>query len=140
MFLGREKYKLEIHWEKVEYKKEGIANIIGCYLSGPVLKEVVQLNEKDFINLDFVNQYAVLVKNFYIAVLNWEGVRHTPDKIFLNNTMLKNININGVPKLRNDDYIVIDTKNHEEEKHMYHLTYPAYLLKCDDTLYDFGSK
>jgi len=139
MFLGREKYKLEVHWEKVGYKLDGIANIIGCYLSGPVLKEVVQLNEKDSINLDFVNQYAVIVKNFYIATLKWEGVRYMPNKIFLNNTILENTNINVVPKLRNDDYIVIDTKNHEEGKHMYHLTYPAYLLKEDNTLYDFGS-
>lgn len=140
-FMVSEKFRLEAHWEKVEYKKEGIANITGCYLSGPVLKEVEKLNEKDSIKLDFVNQYVVFVKNFYVAVLSWEGVNYSPDKIFLNNTKLENTDINVVPKLINDDYIVIDTKNHENEKHQYYITYPAYLLKHNGMLYDFrGNK
>jgi hypothetical protein len=140
MLLG-EKYKLEIHWEKVNYERKDVANIQGCYLSGPVLKEVEQLNEEDFIKLDFANQYIIFVKNYYIAKLSWWGVKYTPEKIFLYNAKLENMNINVVPKLRNNDYIVIDTKNHEDEKHQYNMTYTSYLLKADGSLYNFdGSK
>ena len=137
-FMVSEKFRMEIHWKKVNYEKDGIANIKGCYLSGPVLKEVEQLNEKDFIKLDFTNQYIIFVKNYYISKLSWNGVKHTPKKIFLYNTILENMNINVVPKLRNNDYIVIDTKNHEDEKHQYYMTYISYLLKVDGSLYDFG--
>ena len=49
-FMISEKFRMEIHWEKVRYEKKGIAIIEGCYLNGPVLKEVAQLNEEDFIN------------------------------------------------------------------------------------------
>ena len=137
MLLG-ERYRLEIHWDKVSYEKDGIAKIEGCYLSGPVLKEVEQLNEEDSIALDFVKQYGIFVKHYYIAKLSWEGVRHTLDKIFLDNVKLENMNINAVPKMKDDDYIVVDTRNHEDEKHKYQLTYISYLLKSDGSLYVFG--
>ena len=137
-FMISERFRIELHWRKVNYEKEGIANIQGCYLSGPVLKEVEQLNEEDFIKLDFANQYIIFVKNYYIAKLSWLGVKYTPEKIFLYNTKLENININAVPKLQNNDYIVINTKDHEDEKHQYYATYPSYLLKADGALYNFG--
>jgi len=136
MFLG-EKYKLEVHWKRVKYEIDQTALIEGCYLSGPVLKEAVKLNDQDYIDLDFVNQYLVFVDNYYIARLFWSGVEYKSDKVFLKNVKLENRNLNVVPKLNNDDYIVIDTKDHEEEKHMYHFVYPAYLIKQDDTLYSF---
>jgi len=140
MLLG-EKFRMEVHWKKVSYEKEGVANIKGCYLSGPVLKEVEQLNEEDFIKLDFTNQYIIFVKNYYIAKLFWNGVKHTPEKIFLYNVKFENMDINAVPKLRNNDYIIIDTQDHEDEKHQYHMTYTSYLLKADGSLYNFdGSK
>lgn len=137
-FMISEKFRLDIRWEEVKYKTEGVAIIKNCYLCGPVLKEVVQLNEKDHISLDFVNQYVILVKNFYIATLYWEGIKYSLDKIFLNKARLENRNINAVPNLKKDDYIAVDTKDHNEENHMYHLTYPAYVLKVDGSLYNFG--
>jgi hypothetical protein len=140
-FMVSEKFRMEVHWEKVNYKEEDIANIQGCYLSGPVLKEVEQLNEEDFIKLDFASQYIIFVKNYYIAKLSWRVVKYTPEKIFLYNVKLENMNINVVPKLRNNDYIVIDTENHEDEKHQYNMTYSSYLLKADGSQYNFsGSK
>jgi len=48
------------------------------------------------------------------------------------------MNINIVPKLRNNDYIAIDTKDHEDEKHQHNMTYISYLLKADGSLYNFG--
>jgi hypothetical protein len=48
------------------------------------------------------------------------------------------MNINVVPKLRNNDYIVIDTENHEDEKHQYNMLYSAYLVGKNGALYNFG--
>lgn len=138
MFLG-EKYRLEIHWKKVKYEVDQIALIEGCYLSGPVLKEAVKLNDQDFIDLDFVNQYLVFVDNYYIARLSWNSVEYRSEKILLRGVKLENRNLNAVPKLNKHDYIIIDTKDHEEEIHMYHFVYPAYLIRKDGTFYDFRS-
>lgn len=136
-FMLSEKFKLELHWSSVRYNQDQIALLTGCYLAGPVLSEVFQLNQKDHIDLDFANQYIIFMNSFYIARFSWEGVKHTPEKIYLNNTILKNISLNAVPKLNANDYIVIDTKNHEDIKHKFNLVYQSYLIRQDGTKYDF---
>jgi len=138
-FMISEKFRLEIHWKKVKYEIDQIALIEGCYLSGPVLKEIAKLNDKDFIDLDFVNQYLIFLDHYYIARFSWAGIEYKLNKIFLKEVRLENVNLNVVPKLNNSDYIVIDTKDHEEEKHAYHFVYPAYLIRKDGLMYDFRS-
>jgi len=138
-FIISERFRLEIHWKRVKYEIDQTALMEGCYLSGPVLKEAAKLNDQDYINLDFVNQYSIFVDNYYIARLSWDSVDYRPEKIFLRGVKLENKNLNVVPKLNNNDYIVVDTKEHEEETHMYHFVYPAYLIRRDNAKYDFRS-
>jgi hypothetical protein len=134
-----DRYRLELHWKKVRYDVDQTAILEGCYFNGPVLKDILQLNQKDFINLDFTNQYIIFANIYYIARLSWEGVQHTTDKIILNNVILENKNLNVVPKLNANDYIVIDTRGHEDEKHLYNLVYPACLMHKDAEFYNFRS-
>lgn len=136
MLLG-ERYRLEVRWSRVVYEKEGEATLEGCYFSGPVLKEVAQIEQQDHMDLDFVNQYRVFVNQFYIARLSWNGVKQTLGKIYLRDVTFTNRHVNSVPKLNDDDYILINTANHEEEKHQYNLVYPSYLLRQDGELYNF---
>ena len=138
VFRVSERFRLEIHWNGVEYERDGIASIQGCRLTGPVLKEVSQLKEKDGVSLDFANQYRIFVPSYYIADLEWHGVKHTPNKIFLYNTTLTNKYVNSVPKLHSNDYIIVDTKDHEDTKHQHNLTYPSYLIKHDGEIYNFS--
>ncbi len=139
MLLG-EKYRLEIHWSKAIYKKEGEVNLVGCCLTGPVIGEVNQMEQEDSIALDFSNQYRIFVLQHYVARLSWKGVEHTPTKIYLDNVILSNKFTNSVPKLNDSDSIVVDTKNHTDTKHEHHLTYPAYLIKRDGNLHNFREK
>jgi len=136
-FSVSERFRLEVHWNKVIYDQEGIAKFERCYLSGPVIKEVAELNQRDVIALDFGNQYVVFTPNYYVAKLSWDGVRHTPHKIYLDNAILQNRFLNSVPNLNDDDYIIVDTKNHEDDKHQYHLSYPSYLIKFGGEMYNF---
>ena len=136
-FRISEKYRLEVHWDRTVYKNDGEASLENCYFSGPVLKEVAEMNQQDHMELDFANQYRVFVRQFYIARLSWNGVRHMSERIYLHDVMLKNRFVNSVPKLNDSDYIVINTANHEEEKHQYNLVYPSYLLKHDGEAYNF---
>lgn len=137
MFRVEDKYRLELHWTSVVYNVEAIANLNGAYFKGPVLKEVAEMEQQDSMHLDFKGQYICMVPFYYVAVLSWQGVNQTVEKISLDNVTLKNKNLNSVPKLRNDDYILIDTKEHDDVKHPYILTYPAYLLKFDGELCTF---
>ena len=136
-FSISEKFRLEIYWKRVTYERAGIAKLIGCYFTGPVIKDVEELNQEDTMLLDFGNQYRVFVANYYVAKLHWLGVRHSPNKIFIDNVTLENKYLNSVPKLNNDDYILIDTKDHEDDKHQYHLSYPAYLINSDGNIHNF---
>jgi len=137
-FSISEKYRLEVHWEKVIYSQDSIALLEGCQLSGPVLTEITEMEQQDSIALDFTSQYIVFVPNYYVARLAWSGVKHTSEMIYLSNAVLRSAKINSVPKLQDKDYIVIDTENHEDEKHMYNLTYASYLIKPTGELYNFG--
>jgi hypothetical protein len=139
-FSVSEKFRLEVHWKKAIYEQEGIAKLIGCYLSGPVISEVAEMNQEDTMRLDFSNQYLIFVPYFYIATLYWKGVRVSQDRIYLDNVILTNENLNAVPKLNKNDFIVIDTKDHEDEKHQRSLVYPSYLVKADGEKFDFRSK
>ncbi len=136
-FRISERFRLEVHWGLVTYEQEGVANLVSCCLSGPVIKEVESINPIDSISLDFGNQYIIFVNNFYIAELSWQGVKQTTDRIYLQNVTLTNSSVNSVPKLGDSDYIVIDTKDHEDVKHQHNLTYPSYLIRSDGDLYKF---
>jgi hypothetical protein len=137
-FLITERYRLEIRWSKVRYEDDEIAQVDGCYLTGPVLKDANQLSQEDYIDLDFGKQYIILLQDYYITRLAWKGVRYVEDRIELDNVTLTNKHINSIPKLQDGDHIVVDTKNHEDTKHPFHLTYTSYLLGPDGALYDFG--
>ena len=136
-FSISDRYRLELRWNEIIYKEDQKAVLKGCCFCGPVLGELLELNQEDSIELDFVNQYYVFIESFYIAKLSWSGARYTPDKIFLDNVLLENKHLNVVPKLNNEDYIVIDTTKHEDEEHLYNLVYTSYLVRKDGTLYNF---
>lgn len=137
-FSVSERYRLELHWSKAKYELDQEAILKGCYFSGPVLSEVFKLNQEDYIDLDFAGQYILFANFYYISRLSWKGVNHTPEKIKLSNVILKSKNLNVVPKLKNSDYIVIDTQSHEDQKHLYNLVYPSYLIHKDGVIYNFG--
>jgi len=133
----KDRFKLEIHWEKVVYNKDGVAQLINCYLIGPVLNELTQLNNEDYIFLDFTNQYCIFIPSYYIAKFYWRGVHYLESIIKLDFALLENKYINSVPKLENDDFLIVDTSNHTDDKHAMYLTYDAYLIRYDKIPYSF---
>ena len=130
-----DKFRLEIRWEKVYYNIEGVARLDGCYLTGPVLRELERINDEDYILLDFSNQYKIFIPSYYIARFYWKGVKYFDTLIKLEEVLLENKYINSVPKLRDDDFIVVDTSKHTDDKHSMYLTYDAYLIRYDNMPY-----
>lgn len=141
-FLLSERYRLEVRWEKAIYDQDGICKLIGAYFSGPVLSNAQRINSNDHIMLDFYRQYIIVAKNIYVAKLSWCDVVYDSNGfIFLEGAIISHdTELNRVPKLKDTDYLVIDTSTHEADKHQYNLVYKTFVLDVDDTLYNFSNK
>lgn len=141
-FSIAERYRLELHWNKAVYDKPGNCILQKAYFSGPALSDAVQLNNNDYIMLDFYSQYLVFVKNVYVAKFSWGEVIYNSDKtITLKDAKITHdTELNRVPKLRNQDYLVIDTSDHVTEKHGFNLLYKTYVIGGDNEFYNFRSK
>lgn len=137
MQLG-EKYKLELHWEKVKYKQDGICELVNAYFSGPALSNAEKINDNDNIKLDFFVQYLIFVKNVYVGDLSWGEVIYNGKKVILKDVKITHdTELNKVPKLRDDDYLVIDTSNHEMAVHTFNLLYTTYVVSEGGEPYNF---
>lgn len=138
MLLG-EKYRLEIHWKKANYEKENMCKLEGCYFSGPALTDAEMVQSNDYINLDFCGQYSIITKNVYVAKFSWQQAIYSGDgTIELKDVIMSHdIDFNKVPKLYDNDYIVIDTKDHESDVHHLNLVYKSYLINADSEMYNF---
>lgn len=141
-FSLSDRYRLEFHWESVRYDFEGLCFFDKAYFSGPVLQEALRLNDDDHIMLDFFSQYFVIVNTVYVAKLHWKGVIYDNNgRIYFNDvSMSHDTELNKVPKLSNNDYLVIDTKGHEVKNHPFNLVYKTYVVNADTQLYNFGEK
>jgi hypothetical protein len=140
MLLG-EKYRLELHWSSAVFEKEGVCVLKGAFFSGPALNDAEKINDNDSIMLDFYNQYFILVRNVYVGRLSWGRVEYKKDKVFLYDAKITHATeLNRVPKLEQDDFLVIDTKGHDAEEHMYNMVYKTYVVNDDKNPYNFRSK
>jgi len=117
------KYRLELHWDRVEYSRNDVAVLRGAYFCGPVLKEMAELREEDELILDMTEQHLVLLPDYYQATLHWRGVEYEPDRIFLKEAWIRGKHVNSVEVLRDTDWLLIDCREHEEKRHPFHLVY-----------------
>jgi hypothetical protein len=124
-----EKYRLELHWKSVEYNRDDLAVLKGAYFEGPVLKEAIKLVEEDSLVLDMTTQHALLIPNYYQATLQWKGVAYKDAHVYLNEAYIQGRYVNSIDTLKDDDYILIDCKEHEMATHIYHLVYWAEVRK-----------
>ncbi len=125
------KYRLELHWDSVEIVEDDRAVLKGAYFTGPVLSDAAQINDDDQLTLDMTKQHAILApkEDYYQAVLKWKGVDYKDDKVFLKEVWLRGKYVNSLEKLENDDWILIDCREHEEANHPFLLVYWAEVYK-----------
>ncbi len=133
------KYRLELHWEKVLFEITGRAKLIKAYFCGPALSIADKINENDKIIIDMTEQYLIFLPYFYLANLSWKTVVYSKDgkKVYLNDVVIENKHVNSIPKLENNDYFVFDVSDHEENVHMFNPNYMAYLVNEEGELYNF---
>ena len=137
-FLLSERFRLELHWEKVETVEGNVCVLEDAYFSGPVLRIAEKINSDEFITLDFTKQYYVLVPNYYIVKLSWGQVIYRNNNVKLDNVkLIYNKYLDEVPMLKNHDYLIIDTRGHEFEEHYRNLVYYSYVVDREGILYNF---
>ena len=139
-YICREKYRLELHWDSIQFKGDGIANLKGAYFSGPALQIAQQIQAPDTITLDLTPQHWILYDSYYFIKLVWTAVEYQDKRVLLNNAQFSNSQLKTLHKLEDDDYIVIDTEKHEEKSHPFHLVYESKVLRKDKEPYIYTKK
>lgn len=133
----RQKYKLELHWEFIHYHNDNTAVLQEAYFTGPALKIAEKIQAPDKILLDMTPQHLVVLGTYYVVRLYWDEVNYIDDKVYLKGARLTNTYLKELHKLCDSDYIQIDTSNHEEEKHPYHLVYESKVMRKEGTPYKY---
>lgn len=139
-FIFSDRFRLELHWKSTVYEQDGICKLSGACFSGPALVEADRIKDNDHIMLDFFHQYLILVDNVYVAKFSWgQIIYNKDDTITLKNALITHdTQLNKVPKLTDTDFLIVDTENHETEKHPFNLLYRTYVVNTDTQLYKFG--
>ncbi len=134
-------YLLLIRWLKVEYDidDDKVIKLLGTYFSGPVLKHAAKIQPNDNIRLDFTEQYTGKIQDYYIAKFSWGDVKYQGDIVYLGDCLLECKYKDILPKLKDDDYIVVNTVMHEEAVHQYFMNYTAELYSAFGEAYAFRS-
>ncbi len=134
-----ERYRLELHWKKVLRPEAGVMHLTDAFFYGPALKQADKINDNDTIRLDFCSQLVVLVKSVYVGDLRWgEVIYNKNGTVTLKNARVEyDPKLKGIPNLAIKDHLVIDTSGHENDKHLYNLLYPAYVVDRSSELYDY---
>jgi hypothetical protein len=130
MHICREKYRLELHWDSLEYHSDTVINLTNARFSGPVLKDALKLEAPDSIELDFTPQLLTLMDSYYIMTLDWATCTYTSDGVInLTGATLSNKFLKTLHKLEDKDYVVINTEKHEEATHAFHLVYESQVVR-----------
>ena len=144
-FLISEQYRLDIKWDRVIREKEGLARLEGCTLSGPVMGQVVGINHKDKIALDFGKQYRIFMGSYYVLTLEWEGFERRDNVFLLKNSIIRSRRLEFSPTLKDTDYIAVNTETHDtnnfkitKKEGFIPLNYKAFLIDKEGALYNFS--
>lgn len=125
----KNKYRLELHWDSLEYHDDSNVNLMGAKFTGPVLKDALRLEAPDSIDLDFTPQMLTLMDNYYIITLSWDKCQYTQEGIKLQGARLSNKHLKTLHKIEKKDYVVIDTEKHEEDVHAFNLVYESRIMR-----------
>lgn len=137
MFI-KEKYRLFLSWDNALYKNYKTAILTNVKLTGPVVKEIEKVASNDGISLDLSFQYVEAMGSWSIAKLSWDQVlSQTTEEVLLGDCILVSPELTKANLLSKLDKLLIDTENHESEKHSYHLVYPTVMINKEGNPYSY---
>ncbi len=140
-FKCREKYKLILSWESVEYKSDSLAFLARPKFSGPALTIAARITDNDSIDLDITSQHVLLINSWDIVKFSWGRVitQDCKEVVFDHGT-LTSPEATKVRLFKDSDRLLIDTENHEDEKHALNFVYRCVVSTDDCAVYDYKQK
>jgi len=141
MKLCKEKYKLFLSWEKIEYKNDFEALVIAPKFFGPAIKIAVKIGDNDKIDLDITSQHILLLGYWDIITFSWNKViKQDTKEAIMDYGMFSSPEMTKVRLFDNYDLLIIDTENHEEKVHANNFVYKTIVAKKDKHPYEYGKK
>jgi hypothetical protein len=135
----KEKYKLFLNWEGIEYLDETTAKLKGAFFSGPALKIAAKIDPSTYLDMDLTPQNLTVLGSYYIVRLSWKEVRYfSEQKVGIEEVFLRNKDLKSLHKLGNKDSILINTEKHEEKLHPYNFLYESYTIKPNGEEYKYS--
>jgi len=141
-YLLGERYRLEVRWKNTIYEVEGECRLKDAYFAGPALQLAEKIEPNNSMLIDFYKQYFIFAEDVYIATLSWKDVIYNDNGTvsLTGATITHDTEINRVPKLAKDDYLVIDLKGHDVADHPFNPTYTTIVVNRDDEAYNFWNQ
>ena len=134
----KEKYKLYVCWNNVEYLGNSIIRLSGARFFGPALKIAAHINDNDSISLDVTSQCIEVLNGWEIATLRWGSVAsQTASEVSLNDAVLVSDKIAASRLLSRGDRLLIDTENHEDDKHIFNFVYKTKIINEDTYIHTY---
>ena len=125
-------YRLELRWSEIDKKSDFECLLKEAYFFGPALKKADKIEAPNYLTIDLTPQFFELITGgYYFVTLIWESVEYKDDKVFLGNAKLSSSGESNLKDLNQSDFFIIDTKDHEDEKHLYNLVYKGKILKAE---------
>jgi len=127
-------YILRLDWDSIRYINRSKAEVINARFIGDVLKSAYKLNEVDNISIDITDQFFVASKTFHIFRFEWNGLEYSGDnRVNFKKSWFIN-DFGSLIKIQDSDYLLIDTKDHDESVHPFNVNYRAKLYNKDNEI------
>ena len=140
----KERYKLELRWDNVERINGIITKVNNARFTGPALKIAHKIQPFNSITLDLTPQHIntkefknVKGLNYYWSKFVWKEVMYCDNTVFLGNTVFESQFISNDISLKSTDFIIINTEQHEEKVHVYHLVYDSVVVNREGKVYKY---
>ena len=141
LFKCKNKYKLVLSWEDIEYKSDNEAFVKNPVFSGPAMSLASQINDGDTIDLDITSQHILVLGYWDIINFKWSKVlSQDSSQAVMDFGIFTSPEMTKVRLFESDDILLIDTENHEDEKHQYNLVYKTVVAKKDESPYNYKSE
>jgi len=133
-----DKFSLELHWKSVKYD-DGKYHINGAYFSGPAIQIAEKINSNGNIILNFYAQYYGFVEKPFFSTFYWGGVEYSN----INNNiivilsdcyMVCNEESFNAMCINNEDYLLINTQDHDSDNEEFSMVYLTYVLDKFDNI------
>lgn len=108
--------KMWIKWTAAEHQGNGLIKLKGCTFYGPVLSDLVKIEDNETMSLDFTHHFIVLVPKPYLVKFRWDRVvEQNPSKAMIEGAELLDQELGCLKIAKDSDRMLVDFTGHRLE-------------------------